>query len=108
MICYIVIILVLIFFLKSLWQGKKLPPGPWGLPVVGYLPFLDPKAPQVSLTELAKKYGPVYSLLLGNVRTVVLSDPKLIKTLFAKDVTTGRAPLYLTHGIMNGYGKSID
>ncbi|XP_076251779.1 cytochrome P450 enzyme phantom isoform X2 [Rhynchophorus ferrugineus] len=103
MICYILIALVLIC-LKTLWQRRKLPPGPWGLPLVGYLPFLDPKAPQVSLTELAKKYGPMYSLLLGNVRTIVLSDPKLIKTLFAKDVTTGRAPLYLTHGIMNGYG----
>lgn len=47
----------------------------------------------------------IYGLYLGNVYTIVLSDNKLIRKVFAKDVTTGRAPLYLTHGIMKGYGK---
>lgn len=89
----------------SWWKTRNLPPGPYGFPIVGYLPFINAKAPYKTLTELANKYGPIYGLYLGNVYTVVLSDVKLIKKVLAKDVTTGRAPLYLTHGIMKGYGK---
>lgn len=41
---------------------------------------------------------------MGSVYTVLLSDPQIIKQAFAKDACTCRAPLYLTHGIMQGYG----
>lgn len=86
-------------------EGRRLPPGPWGLPVVGYLPWLDPQAPHLTLTKLSRKYGPIYGMYLGSVYTVVLSDHKLIRKVLAKDSTTGRAPLYLTHGIMKGNGE---
>ncbi|CAB3242030.1 unnamed protein product [Arctia plantaginis] len=38
------------------------------------------------------------------VYAVVLSDHKLVRDAFAKDSFSGRAPLYLTHGIMHGNG----
>lgn len=87
------------------YRQKKLPPGPWGLPFLGYLPWLDPKAPYLSFTTLAEQYGPIYGVTLGNLYTVVLTDPKDIRSALAKDAATGRAPLYVTHGIMKGYGK---
>lgn len=99
---------LLVFLLTILWyRQKKLPPGPWGLPFLGYLPWLDPKAPYQTFTTLAKKYGPVYGVALGNLYTVVLTDPKDIRSVLAKDVVTGRAPLFVTHGIMKGYGKIV-
>lgn len=93
--------------LAILWyrRQKNLPPGPWCLPILGYLPWIDPKAPYETFTVLSRKYGPVYGLYLGNLYTVVLSDTKDIRNVLAKDVTTGRAPLFVTHGIMKGYGK---
>lgn len=99
-------IALLTLALSIFWyHQKKLPPGPWGLPFLGYLPWLDPKAPYLSFTTLARQYGPIYGVSLGNLYTVVLTDPKDIRSVLAKDASTGRAPLYVTHGIMKGYGK---
>ncbi|XP_071050541.1 cytochrome P450 306a1 isoform X1 [Onthophagus taurus] len=95
------IVILLGFYWK---KPKNTPPGPFGLPIVGYLPWLDPVNPHLTLTQLSKKFGSVYGLFLGSVYTVVVSDHKIIRKLFAKEATIGRAPLYLTHGIMKGYG----
>ncbi|XP_029052407.2 cytochrome P450 306a1 isoform X2 [Osmia bicornis bicornis] len=84
--------------------SSRLPPGPWQLPIVGYLPWIDAEKPHESLTKLSRTYGPVCGFRMGSVYTVLLSEPRLIKQTLAKDAFAGRAPLYLTHGIMQGYG----
>lgn len=89
------------------YRNKKLPPGPWGLPILGYLPWIDPKAPYETFTNLSRKYGSVFGVYLGSLYTVVLTDTKDIRTVLAKDAAAGRAPLFVTHGIMKGYGKIL-
>lgn len=102
----VILILIIIICIRHLiWPNGQRPPGPWGLPIIGYLPWIDPKKPYLTLTNLSKRYGPIYAINLGSVYTVVLSDVKLIRHAFAKEVFTGRAPLYVTHGIMKGNGK---
>nr|WET52770.1 cytochrome P450 76BK1 [Clerodendrum bungei] len=57
---------------------KKLPPGPYPLPIVGNIFQLGDK-PNRSVTKLAKKYGPLMSLKFGSLLTVVVSSPELAK-----------------------------
>ncbi|KAK6947347.1 Cytochrome P450 [Dillenia turbinata] len=70
---------------------KKFPPGPTGLPVVGYLLQLGPK-PHIKLAELSKRYGPLMSLKFGSVNTIVASSPEFAKQILQKhdQVFSGR------------------
>ncbi|XP_066995609.2 cytochrome P450 306a1 [Anabrus simplex] len=100
----------LLTVVATLWAWQRLrttlslPSGPWGVPVLGYLPWLDEQVPHESLTDLARRYGPIYSLRLGSVLAVVLSDCRIIRQALSQEACSGRAPLFLTHGIMQGYG----
>ncbi|XP_015906741.2 cytochrome P450 2C70 [Parasteatoda tepidariorum] len=42
-------------------KNRGLPPGPFGLPYIGYWPFLKTATCHLQLQELGKKYGEVYS-----------------------------------------------
>ncbi|CAM8909561.1 unnamed protein product [Rhodiola kirilowii] len=55
-----------------------LPPGPRGLPLLGYLPFLG-RDPHVTFANLSKVYGPIFKVQLGNKLHIVLSTPELVK-----------------------------
>lgn len=105
---YLLLSAFLVYFVYTYCKNRKtlrLPPGPSGIPILGYLPWIDPERPHLSLTDLARKYGPICGLRMGSVYTILLSDPQLVRQAFAKDAFAGRAPLYLTHGIMQGYGE---
>ncbi|CAL9031579.1 unnamed protein product [Prunus brigantina] len=87
----IAIILLFLTFLWSLIQRprhRKLPPGPWALPVIviGNLHMLG-NLPHRSLRDLAKKYGPIMSMRLGTKTTIVVSSPEAAE-LFLKSHDT--------------------
>ncbi|CAN7984946.1 unnamed protein product [Ixodes hexagonus] len=59
-------------------DSSKLPPGPKGVPLLGYLPFFG-RNHHLKFVELAKIYGPVVRVQLGMVSVIVLNDYASIK-----------------------------
>jgi len=45
-------------------RPKQLPPGPRGIPIVGYLPFMR-KRPEMTAYELSKRYGKILTIQMG-------------------------------------------
>ncbi|KAL1552542.1 ferruginol synthase-like [Salvia divinorum] len=62
-------------FLRSR-RGPRLPPGPRPLPVVGNFHQLG-KKPYETLSQLAKTHGPLMSIRLGSLYTVIVSSPEM-------------------------------
>lgn len=96
------VILLLVRLIMILREIRKLPPGPWGPPVVGYLPFLGVR--HKTFLQLARSYGTLFSTRLGNQLTVVLSDYKLIREAFRREEFTGRPSTPMMH-TLDGLGK---
>ncbi|KAI3967194.1 hypothetical protein MKX01_042779 [Papaver californicum] len=75
------------FFKMCSWISKSshtnLPPGPVSLPIVGNL-FQLGKKPHRSLARLAEVYGPLMSLKLGSITTVVISSSTMAKEILQK------------------------
>ena len=73
------------FWWKRLKESKlNEPPGPRGLPIVGYLPFLDRKRMNLTFIELAKKYGDVFQLRMGSIKMVVVNGQRAIRQFYKK------------------------
>ncbi|CAA0842647.1 Cytochrome P450 76C4 [Striga hermonthica] len=64
-------------------RPKNLPPGPFPLPIIGNILHLGPK-PHQSLAKLSREYGPVMSLKLGAITTVVISSPEAARAVLQK------------------------
>ncbi|XP_050228542.2 cytochrome P450 76A1-like [Mercurialis annua] len=79
----IVIAIILSWILVSRTRESRwvLPPGPIRLPLVGNLLQLS-KEPHVSFAKLASQYGPIMTLWLGPIRTVVISSSEVAKEMF--------------------------
>nr|AXL93718.1 Cytochrome P450 [Tanacetum cinerariifolium] len=82
----VVMVMTLAFswYKRSIFSYEKgappLPPGPNGLPVVGYLPFLGPNLHR-EFTKMTQQYGPIFKLYLGSKLHVVVNSAELAKVV---------------------------
>ncbi|XP_015906524.2 vitamin D 25-hydroxylase [Parasteatoda tepidariorum] len=92
-------------FIKWIKRRKTLPPGPIGLPWVGYLPFLGSE-PHKTLWEMKEKYGDIIGLKLGSRFTVVLNEYSVAKEVITHLGALDRPPDLFNHIPLLGFGDA--
>lgn len=86
----LVIMLGVTWYKLTLSTSKRslpLPPGPYSLPVVGYLPFLRQDIHN-KFNTLADTYGPIFKFYVGSKLLVVVNSPELVKEVLHDEEDT--------------------
>ncbi|XP_064639128.1 cytochrome P450 2U1-like [Lineus longissimus] len=105
-------ILVLSVCWTYLRSPRNLPPGPWGMPILGSLPFIEPNLARVA-ANLSKKYNSdIVSLYLGPDPYIFLHSYDAVKEAFQNDSLSDRPERFFYHkyltkglGLISSNGK---
>ncbi|XP_029472809.1 cytochrome P450 2J2-like [Rhinatrema bivittatum] len=75
----LILFFLIAHFLKLQWAGRRLPPGPTPLPVIGNLWLLNFHIHHDQFIQLAKTYGNVFTVWLGQRPVIVLNGYRTVK-----------------------------
>lgn len=96
------------FFILNQKPKGKLPPGPPKLPIIGNIPHVAGKLPHRVLRDLARKYGPIMHLQLGQLSTIVVSSPRLAEhVLKTNDLAVSNRPYSLVGDVVLYGGSDV-
>ncbi|CAL4151728.1 unnamed protein product, partial [Meganyctiphanes norvegica] len=90
---------IVILLIKKSRAQNRFPPGVWGIPFLGYIPY---NGLTRHIRYLTGKYGPIFHMKLGSRVFVVLSDYHLIKSAFTNPNIQGR-PDFFSFGIFKNF-----
>ena len=111
--CYIALAtLVSLWFLPKLkllgGKSKKLPPGPWTLPIIGSLHHVATALPHRRMMELSRRHGPLMHLKLGEVSTIIVSSAEAASLVMkTNDVVFASRPCSPTQDIVGCSGTGL-
>ncbi|KAK3119850.1 hypothetical protein QOZ80_9AG0676320 [Eleusine coracana subsp. coracana] len=89
-------------------HGLRLPPGPWQLPIIGSIHHIAGKLPHRAMRDLARRHGPVMTLRIGEVPTVVLSSREAAREVMkTHDVVFASRPMSPTINVITNGGRDI-
>ncbi|KAG6556633.1 hypothetical protein Mapa_001574 [Marchantia paleacea] len=104
----IAVLLVILHAVKKFMKKRRLrfPPAPPGWPIIGHLHLIR-KMSHHSFMELAKKYGPLMTIRLGGIHTVVVSSSAMAKNVLkTQDHVFGSRCQHTALGELFGYSNS--
>ncbi|XP_063771256.1 cytochrome P450 2C5-like isoform X2 [Pseudophryne corroboree] len=104
--------IILCIFVAILYYGRKrniyhnFPPGPTPFPIIGNIHLMDMKKPYETLHQLSEKYGPVYSVQLGEEKMVILTGYETVKDALVNhaDEFSGRPKVQLFDELFGRHG----
>ncbi|KAH0454721.1 hypothetical protein IEQ34_016645 [Dendrobium chrysotoxum] len=97
----LIFLITKLLFPKNTSTNYKLPPGPWKLPIIGSMHHLMGDHPHLRMRSLAKKYGPLFHLKLGEVDLMVITSPQLAaESMKTHDVNFAARPQFLSRKII--------
>ncbi|XP_075463190.1 cytochrome P450 2G1-like isoform X2 [Ascaphus truei] len=71
--------LVILTVGKNMWKRRKLPPGPFPLPILGNFLQFQSEGLIPYFLKMSEKYGPVFTVYMGSRPTVVLCGYQAVK-----------------------------
>ncbi|KAK8918765.1 Premnaspirodiene oxygenase [Platanthera zijinensis] len=77
----LLLIKMLLWIQKNSGTPDNLPPGPRKLPIIGSMLHLIGEHPHRRLSRLAKTYGPLLHLKIGEVDLITISSPELAREI---------------------------
>ncbi|KAG5628990.1 hypothetical protein H5410_000707 [Solanum commersonii] len=93
---FVSFLFLLIEWKNSNSKTRRLPLGPWKIPLIGSMFHLLGALPHQVLRNLAIKYGPIMHLQLGEVSLVVVTSPDMAKqVLKTHDIAFASRPSFL-------------
>uniref|UniRef100_A0A1I8HYQ3 Cytochrome P450 n=1 Tax=Macrostomum lignano TaxID=282301 RepID=A0A1I8HYQ3_9PLAT len=92
------------YMLYSWRQGRDLPPGPVGLPVLGRLPWISRNQMHRSMMKICQQYGDISSFYLGSRLVIVVNSYPLMKEMLDSQMFSGRPQLRLFKKLTRGCG----
>ncbi|XP_076903301.1 cytochrome P450 CYP82D47-like [Bidens hawaiensis] len=106
-------IILVIYCLSFFYKGNKTtttPPEPSGAwPIMGHFKvFNGPDLPHVTLSSMADRYGPIFTVRLGIHKVLVVSNREIVKDIFTThDVIVSDRPRYTAAKILGHNGASL-
>ena len=111
-IAFVLAILTFWWYYRHHQSMKKLPPGPWGWPLLGLLPriLLEIRGgshPHLLFTKLTRRFGPIFSFNVVNQTLVILNDYASVKQAFQNPHLSDRPPKTLIAEAMKSEGRKV-
>ncbi|KEZ39155.1 hypothetical protein SAPIO_CDS10562 [Scedosporium apiospermum] len=105
----VAVLLVLVKVAKVGSRPAGLPPGPPTLPLIGNLHLMPTDRPHLQFQKWAQEYGPIYSLILGTKKVIVLSSDTAVKDLLDKKggIYSDRPDMFIGQKIASGNHRLV-
>lgn len=85
---------------------RKLPPGPFSIPILGTLDIYTKKGGALNFAEEYFKYKEFCTFFMGPlVKLIMVNDYKLVKDIFNRDEFSGNIFCFLAHFTINFFFK---
>lgn len=102
----LIVIISLIWFLKTCYERRGMPPGPFPLPLIGNLHLILHDDMPFSAEKFREKYGDIFTIALPTENIVMINDTATAREalLTQKDIFHGRIPdvVYPLNEILEG------